>query len=52
MIHVTCPECEEDLALDDDTPAGETVDCYECGAELTTDRGDDDRLRVIAETDL
>jgi alpha-aminoadipate carrier protein LysW len=32
--HTTCPECDADITLPNDTVRGEIVQCPDCGVEL------------------
>ncbi|MCS6873173.1 MAG: hypothetical protein N2Z23_05605 [Pyrinomonadaceae bacterium] len=34
MLSGICPECEEEIYVDEDAEEGDIVDCEECGARL------------------
>ncbi|HKP88268.1 MAG TPA: lysine biosynthesis protein LysW [Blastocatellia bacterium] len=34
MPRGTCPECEAEVQVDEDTDKGDTVECDDCGTQL------------------
>jgi alpha-aminoadipate carrier protein LysW len=34
MPRGTCPECDADVQVDEDTDKGDVVECSDCGAQL------------------
>jgi len=48
----TCPECEADVHVDNDTDKGETVDCEECNVHLEVVGLDPVELDIVEEEDV